>query len=76
VFVHEFLDPCKLDSREAATALQPDWIEPKLSHAVVSFDMNMCRFSPITREKEEAVRTYAKDCGHSAAYANVLFKAT
>ncbi|MCI0667032.1 MAG: hypothetical protein L0Y43_03145 [Methylococcaceae bacterium] len=46
-----------LISREAAAVLQAHRIKPKLGDFVISFDMDVGRFIPITREKEKAVRS-------------------
>ncbi len=57
MIAHERMDAPNFWTGHAATLLQSDRIKPKLGHLILSFDMHMGRFIPITDTKEEAIRT-------------------
>jgi hypothetical protein len=63
ILFYKFVDPTKLASGKAATALEPDRREPVFRFGVVSLHMNMRRFVPVPSVEEEAVRTATKNRG-------------
>ena len=64
ILVYQSVDPAKLASGEAATALQPDRREPVLRFGVISLYMHMRGLVPVTGVEEEAVRTATQNRRH------------
>jgi hypothetical protein len=55
---HKLLHPIDLSWGKSSASFQSDRIEPELRHFVISLNMYMRRFIPITRVKEETVGTH------------------
>ena len=64
VFGDNLLDPAQFLRREAPATFQADGIKPNLCFAVVTFHMNMRRFTAVASVEEQAVRSTPQDCGH------------
>lgn len=64
MFVDHFLNPGDFRPVKPAAALQSDRIKPKLGDLVISFNMNVLRFVPITRIKEKPVWPNSQDGWH------------
>src|SRR2546421_10911740 len=60
----QFLKSIYFVAAKPAAALQANRIEPKLCHLVVTLNVDMRRFIPISRVKEEPVGSSAFDCRH------------
>jgi hypothetical protein len=55
VRAHQFLNLTYLWPGKSTAPLQPDWIQPELSHLFLALNMDMRRFLPIARVKEKTV---------------------
>lgn len=62
--VNDPLNPPEFRWSESAARLEADGVEPVLRNIVVSFDVNVYRFTTIARIEEEAVRTFSQYCRH------------
>src|SRR2546423_14307130 len=60
----QFFESIYFAAAKPAAALQANRIEPKLCHSVVTLNMDMRRFIPIARVKEEPGGSSAFDCRH------------
>ncbi|HXI22932.1 MAG TPA: hypothetical protein VNG71_03575 [Pyrinomonadaceae bacterium] len=54
---YQFLKPVHFATTKAATPIQADRIESELRETLVTLDVNVQRFTPIARVKEEPVRS-------------------
>jgi hypothetical protein len=67
--LNDFLEPIEFLAGEPPASIQANRIELELGLAVIMLDMNVRRFVPVARVREEAEWSLAKDgrhAGHSS----------
>ena len=64
-------DQC-LDAENPPLSCITDGIKPKLRHFVLSLDMHMWWFIPITGIEEKSIKAYRQNCRHGREFIGVV----